>query len=290
MSISSSTPTTSAHPSKHWQAGRFQLDTTQTWVMGIVNVTPDSFSDGGQHASTPAAMAHCEKLLSDGAHILDIGGESSRPGAPALSTEEEWARIGHVIEAAVKLNVPLSIDTYKPETMSRALDLGADIINDIRALSSPGALDVVAQHPSCGVCLMHMQGTPETMQQAPTYSDPVEEVKRFLAERVDQLLARGVSSARITLDPGYGFGKTPQHNLELLQRQEELLSLGFPLLIGWSRKSTIGVITGKPVEQRLAGSLAAALASVQRGARIIRVHDVAETVDALKVWKAAGFI
>lgn len=258
--------------------------------MGIVNVTPDSFSDGGQHASTQAAMAHCEKLLSDGAHILDIGGESSRPGAPALSAEEEWARIGHVIEAAVKLNVPLSIDTYKPETMARALDLGADIINDIRALSSPGALDVVAQHPSCGVCLMHMQGTPETMQQAPTYSDPVEDVKGFLAERVAQLSARGVSSARITLDPGYCFGKTPQHNLELLQRQEELLSLGFPLLIGWSRKSTIGVITGKPVEQRLAGSLAAALASVQRGARIIRVHDVAETVDALKVWKAAGFI
>lgn len=290
MSISSSTPTTSVYPSKHWQAGRFQLDTTQTWVMGIVNVTPDSFSDGGQHASTQAAMAHCEKLLSDGAHILDIGGESSRPGAPALSAEEEWARIGHVIEAAVKLNVPLSIDTYKPETMARALDLGADIINDIRALSSPGALDVVAQHPSCGVCLMHMQGTPETMQQAPTYSDPVDDVKGFLAERVAQLLARGVSSARITLDPGYGFGKTPQHNLQLLQRQEELLSLGFPLLIGWSRKSTIGVITGKPVEQRLAGSLAAALASVQRGARIIRVHDVAETVDALKVWKAAGFI
>ncbi|MFN4267042.1 MAG: dihydropteroate synthase [Aquabacterium sp.] len=290
MSISSSKPTTSTQPARHWQAGRFQLDTTQTWVMGIVNVTPDSFSDGGQHASTQAAMAHCEKLLSDGAHILDIGGESSRPGAPALSTEEEWGRIGHVIEAAVKLNVPLSIDTYKPETMARALDLGADIINDIRALSSPGALDVVAQHPSCGVCLMHMQGTPETMQQAPTYSDPVEEVKGFLAERVAQLSARGVSSARITLDPGYGFGKTPQHNLELLQRQEELLSLGFPLLIGWSRKSTIGVITGKPVEQRLAGSLAAALASVQRGARIIRVHDVAETVDALKVWKAAGFI
>lgn len=290
MSISSSTPTTSARPSKQWQAGRFQLDTTQTWVMGIVNVTPDSFSDGGQHTSTQAAMAHCEKLLSDGAHILDIGGESSRPGAPALSREEEWARIGHVIEAAVKLNVPLSIDTYKPETMARALDLGADIINDIRALSSPGALDVVAQHPSCGVCLMHMQGTPETMQTAPTYSDPVDDVKRFLAERVAQLSARGVSSARITLDPGYGFGKTPQHNLELLQRQEELLSLGFPLLIGWSRKSTIGVITGKPVEQRLAGSLAAALASVQRGARIIRVHDVAETVDVLKVWKAAGFI
>ncbi len=273
-----------------WQAGRFRLSLSQPLVMGIVNATPDSFSDGGQHQSRTAALAHCETLLKQGADILDIGGESSRPGAPALSAEEEWQRIGELVQEAVKLQVPISIDTYKTETMLRALDAGADIINDIRALGAPGAIDAIACHPSCGVCLMHMQGKPESMQEAPQYLDAVSEVKQFLAERAHVLLANGVGRDRITLDPGYCFGKTPQHNLELWRRQTELLELGFPLLIGWSRKSTLGVITGKPVEQRLAASLAAALASIQRGGRIIRVHDVAETVDAIKVWQAAGLL
>ncbi|HEX5311525.1 dihydropteroate synthase [Aquabacterium sp.] len=273
-----------------WQAGRFQLNLSQPLVMGIVNVTPDSFSDGGQHQTTSAALAHCEALLKDGADILDIGGESSRPGAPALSAEEEWTRIGGLVREAVQLQVPISIDTYKTETMARALDAGADIINDIRALGAAGAMELVAAHPNCGVCLMHMQGKPEDMQQAPRYVDAVSEVRQFLSERAQTLLNKGVARERITLDPGYGFGKTPQHNLDLWCRQAELLDLGFPLLIGWSRKSTLGVITGKPVEQRLAASLAAALASIQRGGRIIRVHDVAETVDAIKVWHAAGLL
>lgn len=274
----------------HWQAGRFLLDLSQPVVMGIVNLTPDSFSDGGQYDSTSAALRHSEKLLADGAQILDIGGESSRPGAPTLSAEQEWARIEDLVREAVRFNVPISIDTYKPTTMAKALDLGADIINDIRALTAPGAEQIVSDHGACGVCLMHMQGRPESMQAAPTYQDPVQEVKQFLSERAQTLVSQGVAAPRITLDPGYGFGKTPQHNLALLNRQRELLDLGFPLLVGWSRKSTLGVITGRPVEQRLAASLAAALASVQLGARIIRVHDVAETVDALKVWAAAGLV
>ncbi|MBP7485136.1 MAG: dihydropteroate synthase [Aquabacterium sp.] len=273
-----------------WQAGRFQLNLHHPIVMGIVNVTPDSFSDGGLHGDTWSAMAHCEKLLKEGAQILDIGGESSRPGAPELSAAEEWSRIGSLVRDAIGLRVPISVDTYKPETMAKALDLGADIINDIRALQEPEAVDVVSQHPSCGVCLMHMQGKPDSMQVAPSYEDPVLEVKYFLEDRAQALIAKGVAKSRITLDPGYGFGKTPEHNLSLLQRQREILELGYPLLIGWSRKSTIGVITGRPVEQRLAGSLAAALASIQNGARVIRVHDVAETVDVIKVWTAAGLV
>ncbi len=266
------------------------LDLRQPVVMGIVNLTPDSFSDGGQHDNTTAALRHCEKLLTDGAQILDIGGESSRPGAPALSAQEEWARIGDLVREAVRFNVPISIDTYKSETMAKALDLGADIINDIRALMAPGAEQVVAAHRTCGVCLMHMQGRPDNMQAAPSYEDPVQEVKRFLSDRATALIQQGVAAQRITLDPGYGFGKTPEHNLALLNRQRELLDLGFPLLIGWSRKSTLGAITGRPVEQRLAASLAAALASIHLGGRVIRVHDVAETVDAIKVWTAAGLV
>lgn len=274
----------------HWQAGRFLLDLSQPMVMGIVNLTPDSFSDGGQYDSTSAALRHCEKLLADGAQILDIGGESSRPGAPELSDEQEWARIADLVREAVRFNVPVSIDTYKPATMAKALDLGADIINDIRALTAPGAEQVVTAHRTCGVCLMHMQGRPDNMQAAPSYQEPVQEVKQFLSDRAQALVAQGVAAQRITLDPGYGFGKTPEHNLALLNRQSELLDLGFPLLVGWSRKSTLGAITGRPVEQRLAASLAAALASVQLGARVIRVHDVAETVDAIKVWAAAGLV
>lgn len=271
-----------------WQTTRFQLELTRPHIMGIVNVTPDSFSDGGQFLDTSKALAQCERLIKDGADILDIGGESSRPGAPSLSVDEEWQRLEAILKAAVSLHVPVSVDTCKPEVMRRALDLGIDIINDIRALEAPGAVEVVAAHGLCGVCLMHMQGDPATMQASPSYPDVVSEVRRYLVERMAVLRAAGVADARITLDPGVGFGKTPAHNIELLQRQAELLDLGRPLLLGWSRKSTLGHITGKPVEERLVASVAAALAAVTRGARVIRVHDVGATADALKVWQSAN--
>lgn len=275
---------------KNWQTTRFTIDLSRPRVMGIVNVTPDSFSDGGRHADTIAALKHAQKLVEQGADILDIGGESTRPGAPEVPAEEEWARIEGVLRGAMSWGVPLSVDTCKTVVMQRALDLGADIINDVKALGAPGALSAVARHPSCGVCVMHMRGSPATMQDAPVYSDVLEEVHHFLRSRLDALTTAGIGLDRITLDPGIGFGKTPQHNLELLQRQGELLDLGRPLLLGWSRKSTLGELTGRPVGQRLAASLAAALASVQKGAAVVRVHDVAETVDALRVWGAAGLL
>ena len=270
-----------------WQTTRFRIDLSRPQVMGIVNVTPDSFSDGGRHGDPASALRHCEQLLKEGADILDIGGESSRPGAPALSVDEEWARVGLVLTGALKLGVPVSLDTCKAQVMQRALDLGIDIINDIRALQDPGAESVVAAHGQCGVCLMHMQGDPATMQARPRYDDVIDEVRAFLGERVQALVREGVSPERLCLDPGIGFGKTPEHNLELLRRQAELASLGLPLLVGWSRKSTLGHLTGKPVGDRLAASLAAALASVHRGAHVVRVHDVSATVDALKVWSAS---
>ena len=271
-----------------WHTTRFQIDLSRPQVMGIVNVTPDSFSDGGQHADTRQALAHCEQLIKDGADILDLGGESTRPGAPTLTVEAEWARLEGVIRGALSLGVPLSIDTCKAEVMRRALDLGADIINDIRGLEDEGAVDVVARHGACGVCLMHMQGDPATMQLRPSYPDVVDEVKGYLSQRAEVVRAAGVAQARITLDPGIGFGKTPEHNFRLLREQASLLEMGYPLLIGWSRKSSLGALTGRPVGERLAASLSAALAGVQRGAHIVRVHDVAETVDALKMWAAAG--
>lgn len=274
----------------HWTAGRFRIDLGEPRVMGIVNVTPDSFSDGGRHDDACGALAHCERLLKDGAEILDIGGESSRPGAPPVSMDEELARVLPVLRGAAGFGVPLSIDTAKPEVMRAALDAGADIVNDIRALQAPGALQVVAGHASCGVCLMHMRGEPRSMQADPQYQDVVAEVLGFLRDRADALIQAGIGRDRIALDPGIGFGKTPAHNLELLNRQDELLADGFPLLLGWSRKSTLGVVTGRPVDQRLAASVAAALAAVQRGAHVVRVHDVAATVDALRVWRAAGLL
>lgn len=273
-----------------WHTTRFEIDLSRPQVMGIVNVTPDSFSDGGQHAGVRSALAHCEKLIADGVDILDLGGESTRPGAPSLTVDEEWGRLKDVIPEALKLGVPLSIDTCKAEVMRRALDMGVDIINDIRGLEGEGAVAAVSSHGACGVCLMHMQGDPATMQQRPSYPDVVDEVKTYLTQRVSVLRAAGVASNRITLDPGIGFGKTPEHNFKLLQEQAQLLTLGYPLLIGWSRKSSLGALTGKPVTERLAASVAAALAGVQRGAHIVRVHDVADTVDALKVWAAAGLI
>lgn len=271
-----------------WQTTRFRIDLSRPQVMGIVNVTPDSFSDGGRFARTDAAIAHCEQLKEEGADILDIGGESTRPGARTPSTGEELERVLPVLEHAVTLGLPVSVDTSEPAVMRAALDLGVDIVNDVRALQRPGALEAVAGHGSAGVCLMHMRGEPGTMQSDPVYQDVVAEVKAFLLQRVAELKALGVSDERITLDPGVGFGKTPQHNLELLRRQPELLTTGYPLLVGWSRKSTLGVVTGRPVGERLAASVAAALAAVQQGARIVRVHDVAATVDALKLWRAAG--
>jgi dihydropteroate synthase len=216
------------------------------------------------------------------------GGSPPVPGAPTLTVEAEWARLDGVIRGALSLGVPLSIDTCKAEVMRRALDLGADIINDIRGLEDEGAVDVVARHGACGVCLMHMQGDPATMQLRPSYPDVVDEVKGYLSQRAEVVRAAGVAQARITLDPGIGFGKTPEHNFRLLREQASLLEMDYPLLIGWSRKSSLGALTGRPVVERLAASLSAALAGVQRGAHIVRVHDVAETVDALKVWAAAG--
>ncbi len=270
-----------------WQTARFAIDLSRPRVMGIVNVTPDSFSDGGQHADANAARAHCDRLLAEGADLLDIGGESTRPGARTPDLDEELARVLPVLRHAVGLGVPVSVDTSRPEVMQAALDIGVDIVNDVRALQRPGALAAVAAHPRAGVCLMHMRGEPGTMQQAASYVDVVDEVRRFLADRVAAAVAAGVGEANIVVDPGIGFGKSPAHNLALLARQQELASIGRPILVGWSRKSTLGQITGRPVDQRLAASIAAVLACVARGAAIVRVHDVAATVDALKVWQAA---
>jgi len=269
-----------------WQTARYLIDLTRPRVMGIVNLTPDSFSDGGQHAAAEAGIAHCQRLAEEGADILDLGGESSRPGAVTLTVDEEWARVAPVLAAALKLGVPVSVDTCKPELMRRALLEGADIINDIHALERPGALDVLAAHPKAGVCLMHMRGEPQTMQALTAYSDVVAEVAAYLQARAEVAWVAGIASDRIVLDPGYGFAKTSPQNLALLARQAELLRLNCPLLVGWSRKRTLGDLTGRPASERLAASLAAALAAVERGAAIVRVHDVAATVDALKVWQA----
>lgn len=271
-----------------WHTTRFRIDLSRPRVMGIVNVTPDSFSDGGRFASADAAIARCEQLKAEGAEILDIGGESTRPGSATPTPEQELARVRPVLAHAVTLGLPVSVDTSDPGVMKAALELGVDIVNDVRALQRPGAEDLVAGHPDAGVCLMHMRGEPGTMQQQSDYGDVVQEVSSFLRERAGRLRARGVAAERITLDPGIGFAKTVQHNLDLLRRQPELLTLGYPLLVGWSRKSTLGAVTGRPVGDRLAASIAAALGAVLQGARIVRVHDVAATVDALALWQAAG--
>ena len=270
-----------------WQTTRFRIDLTQPQVMGIVNVTPDSFSDGGQHDSTRAALAHCEQLLKEGATILDIGGESTRPGAPAVSLEDELARVLPVVREAVQLNVPISVDTYKAGVMQAVLDAGADIINDVWALRQTGAQQVVATHAQCGVCLMHMHGEPQTMQTLPMQGSSIQPVVEFLQHHAQALQAMGVAQERIALDPGVGFGKTVAQNFELLAHQDQLLALPYPLLVGWSRKSSIGAVTGCEVGERMVPSVAAAVLAVERGARIVRVHDVAQTVYALKVWQAA---
>lgn len=269
----------------HWQTRRFRLDLSHPRVMGIVNVTPDSFSDGGSHDDTRAAIAHCERLVAEGADLLDIGGESTRPGAPPVDAASEWARIADVLAAAVTLGVPVSVDTYKAEVMQRALEAGADVINDVQALQQPGALAAVAGS-GAGVCLMHMRGEPASMMDMAAYGDVVADVADFLQQRARAALAAGIPADAIALDPGYGFAKTSAHNLQLLAGQQRLGELPYPLLVGWSRKRTLGEITGRPVNQRLAASLAAALRAVSAGAHVIRVHDVAATVDALKVWAA----
>jgi dihydropteroate synthase len=273
----------------HWQTSRFSIDLARPRLMGIVNVTPDSFSEGGLHASTSAALAHCEQLVAEGADILDIGGESSRPGSPPVPLDEELARVLPVLREAVKLGVPISVDTCKPRVMQAALAEGADIVNDIWALRQPGAREAVAAHPDCGVCLMHMHGEPQTMQRSPMAGDAVPQVLSFLRQQSAAVLAAGVDRSRIVWDAGVGFGKTVEQNFALLARQHELLADGYPLLAAWSRKSSLGAVTGLPVEKRLVPSIAAALLAVERGARIVRVHDVKETAAALKVWAATIF-
>jgi dihydropteroate synthase len=285
----------------YWQTARFQIELDTPKVMGIVNVTPDSFSDGGKNGSTVAALRHCEQLLQQGADLLDIGGESTRPGASPLGLSEELARVLPVVREAVQLGVPISVDTYKPHVMQAALDLGADIINDIWALrwkdgrAPADAAQVIAGHPNCGVCLMHMHLEPQTMQVSPMSGDVVDQVLVFLEHSALKLSGLGVEKSRILLDPGIGFGKTVAQNFALLARQPELLRAGYPLLLGWSRKSSLAGMASVgeggamlSAQQRLAPSLAAALLAVQRGAAVVRVHDVKETVQVLRVLKAAG--
>lgn len=277
----------------HWQTTRFQIDLSRPNVMGIVNLTPDSFSDGGRYAGESAAVTQCRRLLDEGADLLDLGAESSRPGADPISVDEELRRLLPVLDAAVALGAPVSVDTCKAAVMSVSLAHGADIVNDIRGLQDEGALDAVASHPDCGICLMHMRGMPKSMQTAAVDRIPtavVDEVSGFLRKRVAALTSQGVAADRIVVDPGIGFGKSAAENTELLRRQRELLAIGRPLLVGWSRKSTLGAITGRAVGDRQAASIAAALAAVLGGARILRVHDVAATVDALRVWRAAGLL
>lgn len=272
--------------SSQWQTSRYVLDLSKPQIMGIVNATPDSFSDGGEYSGISSTMAHAESLLKQGAHILDIGGESTRPGSPAVSLQEELRRVLPVVKEAVKLNMPLSIDTYKPEVMQATLDLGADIINDIWALRQPGAQQVFVQHPNCGVCLMHMHKTPQDMHLEHMHGDVPTQVRDFLLQTTQPLLDAGVARERIVWDYGIGFGKSVAQNFALLAHQKDLLGLDFPLLAGWSRKGSLGQVTGLPVDQRMVPSVAAALLAVERGARVVRVHDVAQTAAALAVWQA----
>ncbi|MBR6000717.1 MAG: dihydropteroate synthase, partial [Oxalobacter sp.] len=255
-------------------------------IMGILNITPDSFSDGGRYLVLGEAIRHAEQMIAEGVDIIDIGGESTRPGSLPVPVQEEIDRVVPVVDALKDCGKPLSVDTNKPQVMRAVLDAGADMINDICGFAVPGAMETVADS-ACGLCIMHMQGKPQTMQDNPTYKDVLSEVTAFLKHQADQLMAMGVASDRITIDPGFGFGKTDIDNITLLKGMNKMArTLGFPVLAGLSRKGIIGRITGKSVEKRLAGNLAMALAAAQYGAAILRVHDVAETVDALKVWCA----
>jgi dihydropteroate synthase len=268
-----------------WKCGRYTLELDRPLIMGVVNVTPDSFSDGGVFASVDAADDHARMLVEGGADILDIGGESTRPGSAELALDEERARVLPVLERLRDLDVPISIDTRKPVLMREAIAAGASIVNDIGALETPGALEALAGCDA-GVCLMHKQGEPATMQQNPQYADVVREVRDYLAARIEAAVSAGIARDRIMVDPGFGFGKTLEHNLALLRGLGSFAALGVPVLAGLSRKGMIGTITGRAVTERLHGSIAAALLAVDAGARIVRVHDVSETRDALAIWQA----
>ncbi len=267
------------------QCGKFRLTLERPLVMGVVNVTPDSFSDGGLHADAKQAVAHARRLIGEGADILDIGGESTRPGAVAVTLEEERRRVLPVLEALAGGGVPVSVDTRKPELMHEAIAAGAAMVNDVTALSTPGALEAVAKAP-VAVCLMHMLGDPGTMQASPSYQDVVREVCDYLAGRVAAAERAGIARDRLVVDPGFGFGKTLEHNLSLLASLREFRSLGVALLAGLSRKAMLGKLTGREPQARVHASIAAALLAVQNGAQIVRVHDVAATRDALAVWNA----
>jgi dihydropteroate synthase len=273
------------------QFGRFNFpwrgQGVRARVMGILNVTPDSFSDGGNYQSLEFALSHAEQMIEAGVDIIDVGGESTRPGSPPVSLEDELQRVMPVLYALRDLGPAISVDTYKPQVMREAIIAGVDMINDINGFRAPGALEAV-RHSDCALCIMHMQSDPQHMQLAPAYTDVVAEVIAFLRERAEALLAAGIDPRRLCIDPGFGFGKTVEHNYALLKATARLIDeLNLPLLAGLSRKSMVGAVTGRPVEQRMAGSVGGALAAVAQGALIVRVHDVAETVDALKVWHAA---
>lgn len=268
------------------RCGKYSLRLDRPLVMGIVNITPDSFSDGGRFLTREQAIAHARRLIADGADLIDLGGESTRPGAPPAALDEELERVIPVLEAVVGDGVPVSIDTQKPEVMRAAIRAGAAMINDVNALQAAGAV-VACADGEVALCLMHKQGTPQTMQAAPRYDDVLAEVGTFLQARARACENAGISRDRIVIDPGFGFGKTVEHNFTLLRELKALTQLGYPLMAGYSRKTSLGTVTGRPVNERLAASLAAALIAAQNGAAILRVHDVRETVDVLKVLSVA---
>jgi len=268
-------------------AGKFSFTLNRPLIMGIVNVTPDSFSDGGEFLSHNAAIAHALQLAEEGADILDVGGESTRPGAEDISVEEELRRVMPVVEALVAKNLPVSVDTQKPQVMKEVLAVGACMINDVNALQADGALEAIVAS-AAAICLMHRQGTSKTMQLAPQYDDVVKEVKTFLLSRADAAMAAGIPHSRIVLDPGFGFGKTLTHNIALINGLPEFFAAGFPILAGLSRKRMLGELTGRSPKDRLAASLTAAIIAVQNGAAIVRVHDVAATKDALTILSAVA--
>ena len=267
-----------------WRTTRFELDLARPLVMGIVNVTPDSFFDGGIHSTTQAALLHAQRLIDEGADILDIGGESTRPGSQPLTADQEWQRIMPVLAQLIKLGIPLSVDTYHLETMQKAVDIGVDIVNDVWGLRQTGVMDFLAKN-DCGVCVMHMHGDPTTMQLQPITANIMDSLNAFFCQQLALTDQMGIERNRLVLDPGIGFGKSVSQNFEILRQQSQLLELGLPLMMGWSNKSSLGVVSGLPVNQRLAPSIAAAILAVERGAKILRVHAVAETIAALSVWK-----